>query len=75
MHLAAALSVPLIAIFGSTSDIKTGPYKCGTVINKRVSCYPCFKRECNRNFSCMNKIEVEEVVELVKGQIYAKKNS
>lgn len=71
MHLAAALDVPLVAIFGSTSDIRTGPYKSGVVIHKRVSCSPCYKRKCNKDFSCMMKIEVKEVLSIVKELIYA----
>lgn len=71
MHLAAALDVPLIAIFGSTSDTRTGPYNSGVVIHKKVSCSPCYRRNCNKDFSCMKKIDVNEVLSLVKESIYA----
>lgn len=61
MHMASALGVRLLALFGSTSDVKTGPYKGGTVIHKHVECSPCYKRVCPIDFRCMNRITVEEV--------------
>lgn len=61
MHIAAALKVPLVALFGSTSDVKTGPYGIGKVIHKHVECSPCYKRVCPIDFRCMKRIEVEEV--------------
>lgn len=61
MHIASALGVPLIALFGSTSDVTTGPYGGGTVIHKHVACSPCYLRECPIDFKCMKQITVEEV--------------
>lgn len=66
MHIAAALGTPLIAIFGSTSEIVTGPYKTGKVIHKHVECSPCYKRVCPIDFRCMKRIEVDEVYEEIK---------
>lgn len=61
MHLASALNVPLLALFGSTSHATTGPYKKGKVIHKQVPCSPCYRRECPIDFRCMKQIEVNEV--------------
>lgn len=61
MHIADALGIPLVALFGSTSDVKTGPYSKGTVIHKHVECSPCYKRVCPIDFRCMKRIEVQEV--------------
>lgn len=61
MHIAAALKIPLLALFGSTSDVKTGPYGIGKVIHKHVECSPCYKRVCPIDFRCMKRIEVDEV--------------
>lgn len=67
MHIADALGIPLVALFGSTSDVKTGPYSRGTVIHKHVECSPCYKRVCPIDFKCMKRIEVQEVYnELLK---------
>lgn len=69
MHITAALKVPLVALFGSTSDVKTGPYGSGIVINKHVQCAPCYKRICPIDFRCMKRIEVEEVYQALLKQI------
>lgn len=61
MHVASALQIPLVAIFGSTSDVKTGPFKKAAVIHKHVPCSPCYKRVCPIDFRCMTRINVEEV--------------
>jgi heptosyltransferase II len=67
MHIAAALGTPLVALFGSTSDVQTGPYGSGKVIHKHVECSPCYNRTCPIDFRCMKRIEVEEVYqELLK---------
>lgn len=61
MHIASALGTPLLALFGSTSDVATGPYAGGQVIHKHVECSPCYKRTCPIDFRCMTRIEVDEV--------------
>ena len=73
MHIGAAFGVPLVALFGSTDEEWTGPYgqKEG-VINKHVSCSPCFKRVCPIDFRCMTQISVEEVAEKVQMQLRRK---
>jgi heptosyltransferase-2 len=67
MHIAAALNTPLLALFGSTSDVQTGPYGGGTVIHKHVECSPCYKRVCPIDFRCMKRIEVDEVYQKLVG--------
>ncbi len=66
MHAASALGIPLIALFGSTSDTATGPYNGGHVIHKHVPCSPCYRRECPIDFRCMTRIEVKEVYEEIQ---------
>ncbi len=66
MHIAAALDVPLVAVFGSTSPELTGPLgKRCTVITEKVECNPCFLRECPIDFRCMERITVERVTDAV----------
>jgi heptosyltransferase-2 len=65
MHIAAALGTPVVALYGSTSEIVTGPYKTGNVIHKHVECSPCYKRVCPIDFRCMKRIEADEVYEAV----------
>ncbi len=63
MHLAAALGVSQIAIFGSTSEIATGPLSSkAEVIKNPVDCSPCFLRECPIDFPCMKGITVDRVL-------------
>lgn len=67
MHVAAALQVPLVAIFGSTDPRHTAPLgeHC-RVIRKALPCSPCFKPKCPRNMECMEAISVAEVFAEVK---------
>jgi heptosyltransferase-2 len=62
MHLAAALQIPMLAIFGPTDEIATGPMSVqAMVIKKKVECSPCLLRECPIDHRCMTGISVEEV--------------
>lgn len=64
MHIAAALNVPQLAIFGSTSEIATGPLSPqARVLKNPVDCNPCFLRECPTDFCCMLGISVQRVRE------------
>ncbi len=64
MHLAAALGVPQVAVFGSTSEIATGPVSdVAEVVKNPVDCSPCFLRECPIDFRCMTGIDVARVIE------------
>jgi heptosyltransferase II len=69
MHVAAALDVPTVAIFGSTSPELTGPFSLKEsriqIIASDAPCSPCFLRECPIDFRCMNGISVEQVVKAV----------
>ncbi len=64
MHLAAALRRPLIALFGSTDEVATGPAsELAVVIHKHVDCSPCLQRECPIvDLHCFTEISVDEVV-------------
>ncbi|MCB1149512.1 MAG: glycosyltransferase family 9 protein, partial [Chlamydiia bacterium] len=65
MHISSALGKPLVALFGSTSDVRTGPFCNATVIHKRVSCSPCYQRVCPIDFRCMKEISAEDVYKAV----------
>ena len=67
MHLAAALGIPTVSIFGSTCPIATGPLgEHHTVIQHKVPCSPCFERECPfGHYDCMTKVTPEEVAQAV----------
>jgi heptosyltransferase-2 len=69
MHVAAALDVPVVVPFGSTSPELTGPGRPGAgrhaLIQSDVPCSPCFLRECPIDFRCMEGISVDRVVSAV----------
>ncbi|MFP3867055.1 MAG: lipopolysaccharide heptosyltransferase II [Desulfobacteraceae bacterium] len=68
MHVAAALGVPLVALFGSTDPKSTGPFTpLATVLRHPIHCSPCLKRECPVDHSCMELITVAEVVAAARG--------
>ena len=69
MHIAAALGIPVFAIFGPTDPVRTGPYGRGhTVIREEVSCSPCFKKNCD-DMKCMKSLSVEKVYEIIKRKL------
>jgi lipopolysaccharide heptosyltransferase II len=66
MHLAALLGVPVVAVFGSTEPLLTGPLGTGhVVLRHHVECSPCFLRECPIDFRCMKAVSGNEVAEAV----------
>lgn len=69
MHMAAALKVPLVALFGSTNPKRTAPWKWGKVLYEGVSCSPCYRRTCRSDFRCMRQLLPERVVDAVFEQL------
>lgn len=65
MHIADALETDIVALFGSTNELITGPYRKAKVIHKHVECSPCYRRVCPTDFKCMKKISTEEVCEAI----------
>jgi heptosyltransferase-2 len=62
MHVAAALDVPTVAIFGSTDHVATGPRsRKARIVRHDLDCAPCLKRECPTHYECMSGIEPDEV--------------
>lgn len=62
MHIASALGVPTVAIFGATDHLATGP--TGTwsrVVREPVECSPCLLRECPIDHRCMTHVSASRV--------------
>jgi heptosyltransferase-2 len=71
MHMAAAVGVPVVALFGPTDERKWGPWGSGhTVITRQLSCYPCKPHKCLDN-ECMKQISVKEGLEAVEKKLGA----
>jgi heptosyltransferase-2 len=67
MHVAAALGVPVTAIFGPTDERVTAPAGTGAVdvIMRSVFCRPCLLRECPIDHRCMKRIDADTILESV----------
>jgi len=62
MHAAAALGVPVVAIFGSTDPRTTGPFSSrAKVLYQGLPCSPCLRRTCKIGYPCLAAITSEEV--------------
>ncbi len=68
MHVAAAVNTPLVALFGSTDHVATGPYnKRAVVLRKSLPCSPCKKTHCpEKHFACMEQLSAHEVCAAVR---------
>ncbi len=65
MHLAAAVGVPVVAIFGPTDERATAPIGDHDVILHQVFCRPCMLRDCPIDHRCMRRIAADTVFEAV----------
>lgn len=72
MHLAAALDIPVVALFGASDPVRNGPYCTRQVVVQKqdLDCVPCWKTRCplkgNRRLNCMCSITPEEVLEAAR---------
>lgn len=68
MHAAAALQIRVVALFGATSPVETGPYGDGnTVLCGTCSQSPCFSMVCD-SMNCMLSIQPNEVFRCITGE-------
>jgi len=78
MHVANALSVPLLAIYGPTDYRRTAPLaKTSKILRLGLPCSPCFKLEGDENVNncpiqieCLRKIEPAQVLEAINIPIH-----
>jgi heptosyltransferase-2 len=62
MHVAAAVGLPIVAIFGPTDPFGTAPVtpRC-SVVQQKPYCSPCFLRRCPIDHRCMTAITADMV--------------
>jgi heptosyltransferase-2 len=61
-HVAAALGIPTVVVFGPTEHVSTRPLsQRATVVRHDVECSPCMLRECPIDHRCMTRVEVDDV--------------
>lgn len=69
MHIAAALGRPLVAPFGPTNPVRTGPYgRMRGVVRLDIPCSPCYSRRCSHQ-SCLQKLDSTMVMDAVMRQL------
>jgi heptosyltransferase-2 len=66
MHIAAALDVPTVAIFGSTDHVAWKPLsEKATVVRRDMPCWPCSAHKCKIGWECTKKLPVGPVWQAV----------
>ena len=62
MHLAAALDVPMVAIFGPTDHVAWHPMsENASIVRRDMPCWPCSAHKCKIGWECTKKLSVEPV--------------
>lgn len=61
-HVAAALGVPTVVVFGPTEHASTRPLsEAAEIVRRDVSCSPCMLRDCPIDHRCMTGVQVDDV--------------
>jgi heptosyltransferase-2 len=64
MHVASALGVPTVTVFGATDDTTTGPTgPLARVVREHAECSPCLLRECPIDHRCMTRVTAARVAD------------
>jgi heptosyltransferase-2 len=63
MHVAGALGIPTVGIYGSTRPWRTGPLGARTAtVCHQLECSPCLQRTCRfGHYNCLRQITPEEI--------------
>ncbi len=69
MHVAAALGLPVTAVFGPTDERVTRPLGNHQVVTNPVWCRPCMLRECPIDHRCMKRVSARRVFEALSAQL------
>jgi len=67
MHVAAAVGLPVVAVFGPTDPLGTAPVtpRC-TIVQEKPYCSPCFLRRCPTDHRCMTRVTPDMVEAAVR---------
>ncbi len=70
MHVAAAVGLPVVAVFGPTDSQGTAPLTPAfTLVREPVSCSPCFLRHCPVDHRCMTRVDVNRVYAAARARL------
>ncbi len=71
MHVAAALGVKVVALFGPTDERATSPLGPHVILTNPVWCRPCLLRECPIDHRCLRGLVIERVWQAVAAELDA----
>jgi heptosyltransferase-2 len=58
MHVAAAVGLPVVAVFGPTDPLGTAPVTPrASIVTEKPYCSPCFLRRCPTDHRCMTAVQ------------------
>ena len=67
MHVAAAVGLPIVAIFGPTDAEGTAPVTPrSTIVQQKPYCSPCFLRKCPTDHRCMTAVPEQMVTSALR---------
>ena len=66
LHIAVAVGVPVVAIFGPTVPQEIALYGKGWKFVSPADCAPCYLRDCAVNPSCMDQLSVDTVMDALR---------
>ena len=69
MHIAAAMKVPVFAVFGPANPDRTGPYGDHSIIREDIECAPCYRWKPCENWRCMEDITVDRVLAEINSKV------
>jgi heptosyltransferase-2 len=70
MHVAVAMKVPVVSIFGPSPVVGFYPYNnISVVLKSSVDCHPCGKHTCSKQHECMWQIDVDIVMKYTLEQL------
>ncbi len=76
MHLASAFNIPLVALFGPTSELRVGPLSANSKVIRLddLLCKMCYKRStCPNNYKCMAELDAKLIIKTLFNIIQNKK--